>query len=141
MKRYFQSKTKKKKEAKNKKQQKNEYTTLKLCIFELFYVPNFSLNWQFWLFGLDLPTKTYFRSKTSNSKFLDKFTQKRVFAVENRKITLLRASMVVTYYIKLFRTGADRHNDMLMSLPLLDAGTINNNFTTCNAKILLIILI
>ena len=27
--------------------------------------------------------------------------------------------MVVTYYIKLFRTGADRHNGILMSLVLV----------------------
>ena len=40
------------------------------------------------------------------------------------KIALLRASMVVTYYIKLFRTGADRHNSILMSLLLLVAETI-----------------
>ena len=32
--------------------------------------------------------------------------------------------MVVTYYIKLFRTGADRHNGILMSLLLLVAETI-----------------
>ena len=32
--------------------------------------------------------------------------------------------MVVTYYIKLFRTGADRHNSILMSLLLLVAETI-----------------
>ena len=32
--------------------------------------------------------------------------------------------MVVTYYIKLFRTGADRQNDILMSLLLLVAETI-----------------
>ena len=31
--------------------------------------------------------------------------------------------MVVTDYIKLFRTGADRHNDILMSFLLLVAGT------------------
>ena len=31
--------------------------------------------------------------------------------------------MVVTDYIKLFRTGADRHNDILMSSLLLVAGT------------------
>ena len=41
----------------------------------------------------------------------------------NGKIALLRASMVVTYYIKLSRTGADRHNGILMSL-LLVAETI-----------------
>ena len=32
--------------------------------------------------------------------------------------------MVVTYYIKLFRTGADRHNGILMSLSLLIAELI-----------------
>ena len=31
--------------------------------------------------------------------------------------------MVVTYYIKLFRTGADRHNGILKSLLLLVAET------------------
>ena len=33
--------------------------------------------------------------------------------------------MVVTYYIKLFRTGADRRNGVLMSLLLLVAEIIN----------------
>ena len=37
----------------------------------------------------------------------------------NAKIALLCASMVVTYYIKLFRTGADRHNGILKSVLLL----------------------
>ena len=32
--------------------------------------------------------------------------------------------MVVTYYIKLFHTGADKHNGILMSLLLLVADTI-----------------
>ena len=32
-------------------------------------------------------------------------------------------SMVITYYIKLFRTGADRHNGILMSLLLLATET------------------
>ena len=36
----------------------------------------------------------------------------------NAKIALLLASMVFTYYIKLFWTGADRHNGILMSLLL-----------------------
>ena len=31
--------------------------------------------------------------------------------------------MVVTYYIKLYQTGADRHNGILMSLLLLVAET------------------
>ena len=46
------------------------------------------------------------------------------FTYWNAKIALLRASMVVTYYIKLFQTGADRHNGFLMSLILLVAPTI-----------------
>ena len=43
----------------------------------------------------------------------------------NTKIALLRASMVVTYYIKIFHTGADRNNGVLMSLLLLIAEKIN----------------
>ena len=39
------------------------------------------------------------------------------FPVEKGKIALTRFSMVVTYYIKLFRTGADRHNDFNVSSP------------------------
>ena len=39
----------------------------------------------------------------------------------NAKIAILRVSMVVTYYIKLFRTGADRHNGILIPLLLLVA--------------------
>ena len=37
----------------------------------------------------------------------------------NAKSALLRASMVVTYYIKLFRTGADHHDGILISHLLL----------------------
>ena len=44
----------------------------------------------------------------------------------NAKITLLCASMVVIYYIKLFPTGAERHNGILMSLLLLVAETMKN---------------
>ena len=50
---------------------------------------------------------------------MDQICLKRVFLVENEKITIVRASMVVTYYVKLFRTGADRHNGILMPLLLL----------------------
>ena len=54
----------------------------------------FSLNWQFWYSG-----------------------PKRIFHA------LVRASMV-TNYIKLFRTGADTHNGILMSILLLVAETV-----------------
>ena len=48
---------------------------------------------------------------------------KREFPVENRKIALVGAPMVVAYYIKLFRTGTDRHNG-IVSLLLLVAETM-----------------
>ena len=41
----------------------------------------------------------------------------------NAKIALLRVSMVVTYHIKLFRSEADKHNGILLSLLLLVAET------------------
>ena len=47
------------------------------------------------------------------------------FTTWNAKIALLRTSMVITYYIKLFWTGADRHNGILMSLLLLVAQTMD----------------
>ena len=39
-------------------------------------------------------------------------------------MVVLRSSIVITYYIKLFRTGAD---DILMTLLLLAAGMIKNS--------------
>ena len=56
--------------------------------------------------------------------FSDQNFPKRELPFENGKIALMHASMVVTYYIKLFRTGAERHNGILMSLLLLVAETI-----------------
>ena len=44
----------------------------------------------------------------------------------NAKIALLRASLVITYFIKPFWTGADRRNGILMSLLLIVAETINS---------------
>ena len=64
---------------------------------------------------------------------------KIVFTNWNAKIELLRASMVVTYYIKLFRTGANRYNGILMSLLLLVAETIirKGEYIKCEKSILL----
>ena len=51
----------------------------------------------------------------------------------NAKIALLRASMLVTYYIKLFRRGIYRHNAILMFLLLLVAKKkSNSNFSLFN---------
>ena len=54
-------------------------TTIEFCIFELVYVPSFSLSWQFWCFFC------YFCPNLPKS----------VFPVENGKIALARASMVL----------------------------------------------
>ena len=48
----------------------------------------------------------------------------------NAKIALLRGSMVLTSCIKLFQTGADRHDGILLSLLLLVAETNTNDFIT-----------
>ena len=63
-------------------------------------------------------------AETDNFGLFDQIYPKREFQVENGKITLVQESMVATNYIKLFRTGADRHNRNLMSLLLLVAETI-----------------
>ena len=61
-------------------------------------VPSFSLSKKFWILGPKFLQKGYFQSKTEKSHF--------------------------TYYIKLFRTDADRRNSILMTLLLLVAETI-----------------
>ena len=56
---------------------------------------------------------------------MDQTYPKKIFPVENRKIALLRAPMVVTDYIKLLHTGDDRHSEILMSLLFLFAVAMN----------------
>ena len=80
-------------------------TVIEFCIFEL--------------------VGTKFELKLTILILFDQTWPKREFLVENGKIVLVRASMVVTYYIiKSFRTGTDRHNGVLMLLLLLVAETI-----------------
>ena len=57
--------------------------------------------------------------------YFDQISPKRVFPIENWKNAPVRVSMVVNYYVKLFRTGADRFNGILMSLLLVVVETIN----------------
>ena len=59
-----------------------------------------------------------FQLKLTISIFLSNFP-KREYRVEKGKIGLVPTSMVVTHYIKLFRTEADRQSGILMSLLLL----------------------
>ena len=62
-----------------------------------------------------------------DTKFQLKLTififQTQFAIVKNRKIWLLHVSMIVTYYIKVFRTETDRQNGFLMSLHLIVAET------------------
>ena len=67
---------------------------------ELVWVRNFSLDWQCWFFGPYLPIKG-------------------VSGRQRKTRTCACVHMVVTYYIKLFRTGVDRHHGILMSVLLL----------------------
>ena len=42
-------------------------TTIEFCIFELVYVPNFSLDWLVWFFELNLAKKGVSHLKRKNS--------------------------------------------------------------------------
>ena len=75
--------------------------TIEFCIFELVYVPNFSLNWQFWVFVPNLPKEgvssrkrkklpsfrlfAKFQLKLTIWIFLDQICPKRAFPLWNRK--------------------------------------------------------
>ena len=130
----------------------NVNTTIEFCIIELVLVPNFSLNWQFSFFGPNLPKKrvsglkqkseqrhwilhtrvslgTKFQPKLTILIFFDQICPKKEFLVENGKSTLVRASMVVTYYTKLFHTGADRQRYFNVSSP---SSHRDNNIKTSN---------
>ena len=62
---------------------------------------------------------TNFQLKMTVLIFWTKFAQKGYFWSKTEKLHFLRASMVVTYYIKLFYMGADRQNDIFISFLLL----------------------
>ena len=49
-------------------------TTTKFCIFELVWVSNFSLNWQFWFYGLNLP-----KSSLSESTFTQDYSLSSIY--------------------------------------------------------------
>ena len=82
--------------------------SIEFCMFELVQVPNFSLKWQFWFFGTNLPKKgvstqnqkkwtaslnsaysnysSYqISASTDNFGFLDQIFPKTVFPFKNRK--------------------------------------------------------
>ena len=56
------------------------------------------------------------------------FRPKNEFPIQNRKIALARASVVATYYIELFCSSVDRHNNILLSLLVLVEKTKISDF-------------
>ena len=72
-----------------------------------------------WIVYVQTSLGTEFQLKLTIMIFWDKFSQKGYFQSKIKKIALLRASTVVTYYIKLFCTAAKKHNNILISLILL----------------------
>ena len=63
-------------------------------------------------------------AQAGNFDILHQICPKRLFPVVNGKVALVRGSMIVTYYIKLLLTVAERHNSILMSFLLLVAETM-----------------
>ena len=96
-------------------------STAEFCIFELDLVPNSSLSWEL-CFLEQIFQKRLFTVKNGKSDhgywilhlliFLTKFSQKGYLRSKTKNSHLP---------LKLFRTGADRHNDILISLLLLVA--------------------
>ena len=125
-------------------------TTIEVFIFDLPFLLNFRLNWKFWFFGRNLSKNRIsilkwlkstppLNSACSNEfryqifslnwqfwLFLTKLAKKMIFLFKNGRIPLARASMIVTYCIKLLRTRADRCKCILNSLLLLVAETIRD---------------
>ena len=89
-----------------------------VCPKRLFPVKNGKTEHHHWILDTGISVVIRFHHKL-RILILDEICLKIVFPVKNGKIALVRASMVVTYYVKLFRTGANRHSGILMSLLLL----------------------
>ena len=130
-------------------------TTIEFYIFELVWVPTFTLSKQYLIFCTKFTRKIYFWSKKKKNehyrwvlnlwislgtKFQPKLTifafwtkcaQKRYLRSKKRKIAISSASMVITYHSKLFRSGANRHNRIFMSLLLLVSKTIMITISCC----------
>ena len=102
-----------------------EYT---MCIsnnrtsFHLWWKEDLAKHWKVSKYETDC--RYQISAQTDNFDFLDQIFPKRVFPVKKGKIPLVRVSMAVT-----FRTGADKHNGILMSLLLLAAETKRYTFS------------
>ena len=104
---------------------KNNFEFLdQICPRNTFMIKNKKSEHHYWIPHIQISLGTKFQLKLTILIFFYQICPKRAFLVKNGKIALVRASMVVTYYTKLFRTGADRCIGILMSLLLLVAEKI-----------------
>ena len=74
-------------------------TTIKLCIFWLVWVSNFSSNWQFWCFGRNLPPKRHFQSKMAKVNTTIEFCISKLGTKFQLKLTIL------IFWTKFFQKG------------------------------------
>ena len=124
----------------------------KFFIFKLFSVPNFTLNsFEFWdqvfpkrvflvqnrksshnnwILHIWVRLGSKFQVKLITLIFWTKFVQKLVL----QKIALFHVSMVITYYIKLIRMVANRHDNISVSFLLLVVETTRNAVNIYFAK-------
>ena len=97
-----------------------------ICPKRIFPVKNGKSEHHRWILHIQISLGTKFQLKLIILIFWSKFPQKKVFPVEKSQ----RTSIVVIYYIKLFREGTDRHNGILISLLLLVGETKKSVFRT-----------
>ena len=107
-------------------------TTTQFCIFKLVLVPDFNLIWQFSypgpkrVFLVEKMVKWISPLNSAYTNWCSKFQFKLtilIFWIKTKNRAFSLASMVITYYIKFFHTGANRRNGILMPLRLEAAGT------------------
>ena len=77
---------------------------------------------------VQISSGTKFQLELTILIFWTKFAQKGYFLIEHGKITFVCVPMVVTYYIKLFRTGGERQHHFNVSSPSSRRNIKNYNF-------------
>ena len=131
--------------------------TIEFCIFNLAKLPNFTKNWQFfffyqfyprrvfpvenrksehhhWILHIWISLGTKFQLKLTILIFFWPIYLKREFPVKKGKITLVHASMVVTYYIKLFHIGSNRQQYFNVSSPSSHSDKNKSEWTLCHFR-------
>ena len=64
-------------------QSKTDKIEIEICMFKLVQLPNFSLNWQFWFLGPNLPKKAYLPAKTEIMNTIIEFSIFKLLELPN----------------------------------------------------------